>query len=161
MKKPFSLRLILEQTLRGLDLEAPLRAYSIWGAWKEIVGDPVSLHSRPHAIRNRVLFVEVSHSTWMQQLQFLKPNLLKKINDYLREPLIEDIRFKIGKIPLTVTQPPNKEEAKEEKLSRQTMDRIERLLQNIADAEVRKGFRELFMKSALLEQLRKKSKKEC
>ncbi len=155
MKKPQPIHSILEQTLKGLELDVPLKTYSIWGAWKEIAGEPVSLHSRPHAIRNRILFVEVSHSTWMQQLQFLKPTLLKKINAYLGEPLIEDIRFRIGKIPTAVRPSNSKEEEKEEKLSRQTMDRIEQLLQTITDPDVRKGFKELFVKSALLKRSRK------
>lgn len=155
MRKPQPIRSILEQTLKGLELDGPLKAYSIWNAWKGIVGEPVSLHARPHAIRNRILFVEVSHSTWMQQLQFLKPTLLKKINDYLGEPLIEDIRFRIGKIPVAVTPSNKKEEEKEENLSPQTMDRIEQLLQTITDPEVRKGFKELFIKSALSKPSRK------
>lgn len=160
MKKPQPLRSILEQTLKGLQLDVPLKTYSIWGAWKEIVGEPISLHAHPYAIRNRILFVEVSHSTWMQQLQFLKPTLLRKIHTYLGEPLIEDIRFKVGKIPRAVTPISSREEKGKESLSRQTTDEIEHLIRNISDAEVRKGFKELFMKSALLEQSRKKSKQE-
>ncbi len=160
MKKPLPLRSILEQTLKGLELEGPLKTYSILGAWKEIVGEPISLHTQPYAIRNRILFVEVSHSTWMQQLQFLKPSLLGKINAYLGESRIEDIRFKVGKIPAMVTRVPERKEKSQESLSRKTTDQIERLLRNISDAEVRKGFKELFLKNALLEQSRKKSKGE-
>jgi len=157
MKKPQSIHTILEQTLKGLELDVPLKTYSIWGAWKEIVGEPIALQTQPHAIRNRILFVEVSHPTWMQQLQFLKPTLLGKINGFLDEPLIEDIRFKVGKIPPAVTPLP---ERKEEGLDRQTMNQIERLVDNITDAEVKKGFRELLIKSAKLEQSQKKSKQE-
>ncbi|MDI6762498.1 MAG: DUF721 domain-containing protein [Thermodesulfobacteriota bacterium] len=157
MKKPQSIHTILEQTLKGLELDVPLKTYSIWGAWKEIVGEAIALQTQPHAIRNRILFIDVSHSTWMQQLQFLKPTLLGKINGFLGESLIEDIRFKVGKIPQAVTPLP---ERKEERLDRQTMNQIERLVENITDAEVKKGFRELLIKSAKLEQLKKRLKHE-
>jgi hypothetical protein len=157
MKKPQSIHTILEQTLKGLELDAPMKTYSIWGAWQKIVGAPVALQTQPRAIRNHILFIDVSHSTWMQQLQFLKPTLLEKINAFLGEPLIEDIRFKVGKIPPAVAP---LLERKEERLDRQTMNRIERLVENITDAEVRKGFKELLIKSATLEQSRKKSKQE-
>lgn len=160
MKKPLPLRSILEQTLKGLELEGPLKTYSILGAWKEIVGEPISIHAQPYAIRNRILFVEVSHSTWMQQLQFLKPTLLGKINAYLGEPRIEDIRFRVGKIHAAATPIPDRKEKKKEVLNRKTADQIERLIRNISDAEVRKGFKELFLKSALLEHSRKKLKQE-
>lgn len=147
MKKPQSIHSVLEQTLRGLELELPLKTYSIWSAWKEIVGEPISLHTQPQAIRNRILFVDVSHSTWMQQLQFLKPTLLKKIHRFLGEPLIEDIRFKLGKIHRTDSPPPQK---REEPLDRKTVERIERLLENLTDEEVKKGFRNLLTQSAKL-----------
>lgn len=157
MKKPQPLRSILEQTLKGLQLDVPLKTYSIWGAWKEIVGEPISLHAHPCAIRNRILFVEVSHSTWMQQLQFLKPTLLRKIHTYLGEPLIEDIRFKVGKIPRAVTPMKEQRQGREENLDPRTIQRIEELMENITDAEVKRRFRELLIKSAKVEKSRKKS----
>ena len=97
-KDPKPIRSILENALRGLEIDAHLKTYSIWGAWKEIVGESVALHARPHAIRNRILFVHVSHPTWVQQLQFLKSALIDKINAFLGEPLVRDIRFHLGKI---------------------------------------------------------------
>jgi len=158
MKKPLPLRSILEQTLKGLNLNGPMKSYSVWGAWKEIVGEPVALQTQPHSIRNRILFIDVSHSTWMQQLQFLKPALLEKINAFLGEPLIEDIRFRLGKITPPSPPPPSEEgKLKEGGLDQGTIKRIERLIQNITDAEVKKGFRELLIKSANLERSRKKS----
>jgi predicted nucleic acid-binding Zn ribbon protein len=158
MKKPIPLRSVLEQTLKGLELEVPIRTHSIWSAWGKIVGEPIALHTQPHAIRNRILFVEVSHPTWMQQLQFLKPTLLGKINGFLEEFLVEDIRFKVGKISQAGT-PPKKEQmqGREEKLDRKTIDRIEQLMENITDGEVKRKFRELLIKSAKVERSRKKS----
>src|SRR4030043_532389 len=131
MKKPQPIHSILEQTLKGLELNVPLKTYSIWGAWKEIVGEAIALQTQPRAIRNHILFIDVSHSTWMQQLQFLKPTLFGTINGFLGESLIEDIRFKVGKIPAAVTPLP---ERKGEGLDRKTMDRVERLIENLTDA---------------------------
>ena len=102
MKKPQSLRLILEKTFKNLEIDVPLKTYSILGAWDEIVGESVAEHSQPRSIRNRILFIDVTHPTWMQQLQFLKPTLLEKVNAFLGEPLIQDIRFKVGKISPTI-----------------------------------------------------------
>lgn len=161
MKKPLPLRSVLEQTLRGLELDVPIRTYSLFSAWKEIVGDTIALQTQPRTIRNHILFIDVSHSTWMQQLQFLKPTLLEKINSFLREPLIEDIRFKVNKIPSAGTPLKERKPEREEKLDRKTIDRIEQLIGNITDSEVKRKFRELLMKSAKVERTRKKSEKEC
>lgn len=157
MKKPIPLRSILEQALKGLELDTPIKTHSIWNAWSKIVGEPIALQTQPHAIRNRILFIEVSHSTWMQQLQFLKPTLLEKINGFLGEPLIDDIRFKVGTISPAVTTLKEEKQGREEKLDRKTTDRIEQLMENFTDAEVKRRFRELLIKSAKVERSRKQS----
>jgi hypothetical protein len=158
MNKPQSIRSILDQTLKALEIDVPLKTYSIMGAWNKIVGESVSAHSQPRSIRNRILFIDVSHSTWMQQLQFLKPTLLEKVNGFLGEPLIQDIRFKLGKISRTITAPSKPHSSEHEKLDKATLKRIKSVLEEIEDKEVQKSLGEVLIKGARLEQSRKKSK---
>src|SRR3990170_6062702 len=106
MAEPKTIRSILESTLKGLEIDVQLKTHSIWSAWKEVVGDSIALNTQPRSIRNRILFIDVSHQTWIQQLQFLKPMLLEKVNTFLGEPHIQDIRFKLGKIPSPLPDPP-------------------------------------------------------
>lgn len=157
MRKPQSLRSILEKTFKSLEIDVPLKTYSILGAWNEIVGDSVAGHSQPRSIRNRILFIDVTHPTWMQQLQFLKSTLLEKVNAFLGEPLIQDIRFKVGKISPTIPAPPKTPSLNDEKLDKASLKRIESLLEEIGDEEVRKSMREVLIKGAKLERSRKKS----
>ncbi|OGP54619.1 MAG: hypothetical protein A2162_12990 [Deltaproteobacteria bacterium RBG_13_52_11b] len=156
MKKPKLIGPILEQTLKALEIDVPLKSYSIWGAWKEIVGESVALQTQPRSIRNRILFIDVSHPTWIQQLQFLKPTLLKKINSFLGDPPIEDIRFRLGRIsppPPTSSRTPS---LKDERLDQVTLNRIENIIQRIGDPEVRKSLKDVLIKGAQLERSRKK-----
>jgi predicted nucleic acid-binding Zn ribbon protein len=156
MQKPQPIGSILEKTLKSLEIDVPLKTYSIWGAWKEIVGESVALQTQPRSLRNRILFVDVSHSTWIQQLQFLKPTLLGKINEFLGEPLVQDIRFRLGKISPTLPTPPKIPQWDEEKLDKKTLNRIENLVQEIDDEGVRKDFRNVLIKAAKLERFREK-----
>jgi hypothetical protein len=158
MEKPKPIRSILEKTLKDLEIDVPLKGYSIWGAWKEIVGDSIAHQTQPRAIRNRILFIDVSHSTWIQQLQFLKAELLGKVNEFLGEPLIQDIRFKLGKIPPIPSTPDKTHLLEDERLDKMTLNQIEGLLQEIDDGDVRKGLRHILIKGAKLERSRKKSK---
>ncbi len=158
MKKPQPIYSILEKTLKALEIDVPLKSYSIWGAWKEIVGDSVALQTQPRSVRNRILFVDVSHPTWIQQLQFLKSTLLEKINAFLGEPYIQDIRFRLGKISPPIPNLPKTHLLEDEKLDKATLNRIENIIQKIDDRDVRKGLREVLIKGAKLEQYRKKSK---
>ncbi len=157
MKKPQSIQSILEKTLKTLEIEVPLKTHSILGVWNEIVGESVAEHSQPRSIRNRILFVDVSHSTWMQQLQFLKPTLLDQVNAFLREPLIQDIRFKLGKVSPTLPAPPKTLLREDEPLDQGTLDRIENLLREIDDEEVQRSLREVLINGAKLERYRSKS----
>lgn len=158
MKKPQSIRSILDQTFKSLEIDVPLKAYSILGKWREIVGSAVAEHSQPRLIRNRILFIDVSHSTWMQQLQFLKPTLLDKINSSLGESLIQDIRFKVGRISPNVSVPLKDFSLKDEALDPATLNRIEGMVQKIEDQEVKAGLREVLINGAKLEQSRRKLK---
>jgi len=158
MAKPKHIGSILDGTLRALEIDVPLKAHSIWRAWEEIVGKSVALHAQPRSIHNRILFINVSHSTWTQQLQFLKSTLIEKINSYLGEPLIEDIRFKLGKISPPVPTFPKARSWEGEALDKNTLRRIDDILQGIDDEEVRKGLREFLVKGAKLERAREKSK---
>lgn len=158
MKKPQSVRSILDQTFKSLEIDVPLKAYSILGKWREIVGSAVAEHSQPRLIRNRILFIDVSHPTWMQQLQFLKPTLLDKINSSLGEFLIQDIRFKVGRISPNVSVPLKGFSLKDETLDPATLNRIEGMVQKIEDQEVKAGLREVLINGAKLEQSRRKLK---
>ena len=158
MAKVKPIRSVLENTLKGLEIDFHLKAYSIWGAWKEIVGESVAHQAQPRSIRNRILFVDVSHPTWVQQLQFLKPKLLEKLNALFGEPLLQDIRFKLGKIAPPGPSPSKADRWQEEELDQETVKRMEALLQRVGDGEMKRSLRDLLIKGAKLEHCRRKSK---
>ncbi len=153
MHKPQPIHSILEKTLKGLEIDLPIRTYAIWGAWKEIVGESVAGQTRPRTVRNRILFIDVSHSTWIQQLQFLKPTLLGKINAFLGESPIEDIRFKLGKIPSPLPQF-NSPVNRVGDLDEPTLKRIEGLVERVGDEEMRSALKEVLIRGAKLERHR-------
>ncbi len=62
--------------------------------WNIIIGD-LSAHIFLEKIyQNEALVVGVYDSSWMQELYFLSPLLIKKINDFLGKNYIKTIRFK-------------------------------------------------------------------
>ncbi len=157
MASPKPLHAVLGDALRVLGVQGPMKTYSIWGSWSEIVGDAVASNARPSAVRNQILFLEVSHSTWIQQLQFLKPTLLEKVNTFLGESLVRDIRFRLGKIE--PASPPKETKAwREESLDQGRLNKIETLLQSIAEGEMKESLRKVLTKGAKLEQYRKKGR---
>jgi predicted nucleic acid-binding Zn ribbon protein len=51
--------------------------------WPSIVGDKIAAISQPEAVtREGTLFVRVTSAPWMQELQLLTPELLKRMGSY-------------------------------------------------------------------------------
>jgi predicted nucleic acid-binding Zn ribbon protein len=98
MDKPAPLGTILQQALKASRIDVDLDACKLWQYWKDIVGPAVAENARPEAIKGKSLLVNVSSAPWMQQLQFLKPELIEKLNDTLGKEIVGDIRFRIGSV---------------------------------------------------------------
>ena len=81
------------KTFRHRPDEQLLQVFEIWN---RIVGESVSQNAQPSAFKGRLLLVEVNSSVWMHQLQFLKEDIIRKINETMGEDVVEDIKFKIG-----------------------------------------------------------------
>lgn len=61
--------------------------------WAEIIDEKVRKNSEAVKIRNRVLTVNTTSSTWAQELTFLKVELVKKFNELAGSEAITDIKF--------------------------------------------------------------------
>ena len=97
---------ILDAVAERLGIRAKLLEQRLRRDWAEIVGEQIAVHTRPEQIRYRKLSVLVDHSVWMQQLAFLKPDLLRQIRVSVGEDLVQDLLFRIGdlaRIPLSAS----------------------------------------------------------
>jgi predicted nucleic acid-binding Zn ribbon protein len=68
----------------------------VWNLWDSIVGAAVAQNARPAVFKGKLLLVHVSSSSWIQQLQFLKKDIINKLNHALNKELVEEMKFKIG-----------------------------------------------------------------
>ncbi len=98
MDKPAPLGTILQQALKASRIDVDLDACKLWQQWKDVVGPAIAENAWPEAIKGKSLLVNVSSAPWMQQLQFLKPELIEKLNESLGKEVLGDIRFKIGPV---------------------------------------------------------------
>ncbi|UCD31377.1 MAG: DUF721 domain-containing protein [Desulfobacterales bacterium] len=70
----------------------------VWDLWDSTVGENIAANAQPEAFKGKILLVHVTSSVWMQHLQFLKEDIINKINEALGETFIEEIKFKIGQV---------------------------------------------------------------
>lgn len=75
---------------------ADMELTRIWELWENIVGSAVALNAQPSAFKGKLLLVEVVSSVWLQELRFVKADIIAKVNDAFGKDVVDDIKFRIG-----------------------------------------------------------------
>lgn len=96
---------ILAGLAKRLGLESQLFERRLQHEWEHLVGDTIAANTWPDQIRFKKLYVIVRNSVWMQQLTFLKPELLAKLNARAGGPLLTDITLRVGEVPKPASPP--------------------------------------------------------
>lgn len=104
---------ILAGVAHRLGLESKLFEARLRRHWPDLVGEAIATHTRPDQIRFKKLHVCVHNSVWLQQLTFLKPVLLEKVNGMAGETLVTEIVLRIGELSPGHTPSPARETGEE------------------------------------------------
>jgi hypothetical protein len=121
-----------------------MRQYEIWNQWDKIAGKTLAAHAKPARWQGNRLVVIVEHATWMQELSYLKAELLDKIRTSIPNIPIADIRFEIGKIPKEMFEPTSTPPLPP--LSPDEEEFIEQAMKEIKDEEAREAAGNLMTK---------------
>jgi len=71
---------------------------SLTDAWNRAVGPQICAKAQPDRLREEVLYVRVANSVWMHELQFMKQDIISKLNGILGGTKASQIRFFIGEV---------------------------------------------------------------
>lgn len=66
--------------------------------WDEVVTQAIKKHTKALKVQRGTLHVLADSSVWANELNFLKKDIIVKINEKAGEKIISDIRFKVGGI---------------------------------------------------------------
>jgi hypothetical protein len=170
---PVRLGKILEKVIisSGLDKETRdrlrqgLKENKIFAVWEDSVGQTVASHSQPEKIQSGYLTVIVSDSAWMQELQFLKSEIKKKLNQKLGRGTVRDIRFQLGTI--SAMKNSDRDSAAEQKeaagrlsvIDSRTLAGIDEQVRDIKDPGVRESVRRYLIASST-SSVERKTKRE-
>ncbi len=113
-RRPRAAGEILSQAIERWGIGDEVRAHRVFEVWEEAVGPQVAAHARPVEIRRRVLRVHVDQSGWFQQLVYLKPLLLEKLNERLGGAVLSDVELRLGALPPRPTREASPARAPEE-----------------------------------------------
>jgi hypothetical protein len=133
---------LVEQLLISKGFSAQLKKYRTWTCWNDVVGPQIARFAQPLRIRDRILEIRVSQPVWMQQLQLLKPKILKQLNERLGEELLDDIFLKRGPVTPPEAAPTTRPKVVKP-LTDEDRTRIDAMLAEIDDPALRRNLSDL------------------
>lgn len=155
MRKAASAGDLLEHLLESLGLSERIEQCRALVVWDEVVGDQIARQTRPLRMREGVLEVTVAQPVWMQQLQLMKPQILKRLNERLGGTTVTDIFLKRGRL-----QPRPEEEPElpplwtTVTLSAEESRQIREAVAKLEDPELRREMQAFLEKQARLSKAR-------
>jgi predicted nucleic acid-binding Zn ribbon protein len=96
--KPEGIGFVIESVIKKLDTKSHGLKNKILSAWQNTNEEKALAHTRPVAIKRKVLVIEVDSSTWIYALSLKKKAILAEMKRLLGKDKIEDIRFRMGEI---------------------------------------------------------------
>jgi predicted nucleic acid-binding Zn ribbon protein len=95
-KKVEQINDILARMLKRLGIDKKLRETSVFTVWAEEVGKRIANSSAPAYIKRGRLTVYVESGTHIQEYNFLKKELIKKLNSRIGSDFVKEINFVVG-----------------------------------------------------------------
>ncbi len=93
------IKVALESVLKRLGFNERMMEMTLLDHWEEDVGKAIASHTKPRRIKGGRLFVDVDSPVWVHQLTInYKKGLVEKLNQRLGKRVIEDIRFRQGRM---------------------------------------------------------------
>lgn len=137
----FQVKDVLQNTLKSLGVTRQYNSQSVIVHWQEIAGEEIASHAWPISIQRGILLLAVNNSVWSHHLMMLKPEIIHKINTFLHEKMVIDIRFQAGDL----RKYQNSEEGKENitllqpsKLDSEELAAVWQATEAIQDSNLRK-----------------------
>ncbi len=95
MSRPILIRDVIPNVLSSLGLKKKIERQKALFVWDRVVGRDIRKHTKPRYVRGKRIWVDVDDPVWIQQLSFLKSEILKKLNKKMGGEHIIDIIFKL------------------------------------------------------------------
>lgn len=90
---------LLPVVLKRNDITLGIEDLEILHIWKQAVGPQIAAQTTLSKFKNKTLFVLVSTPAWMQELQFMKQQIIDKVNSLSNKTMLRNIYFSPGHLP--------------------------------------------------------------
>lgn len=87
---------VLFSVLKKRGMASKIEENILFKLWPKAVGPQIASKTNPDSFKNGILFVKTVSSVWVQQLHFVRQDILDKFNQLSGKQTIKEIRFLVG-----------------------------------------------------------------
>ena len=87
------LDLLLKHLIKEKGFDELIEQQKAIDVWSAAVGRVISEKTEPILVENGVISIKVKNSSWRQELQLQRDDIIMRINSQLNKKIIKDIRF--------------------------------------------------------------------
>lgn len=84
---------LLSQYLRQQGMETPLLQRRIVDTWDSLMGPAIAQYTTEKFIKNQVLFVKILNPALRQDLNMMRSQLVKRLNEAVGSQIITEVRI--------------------------------------------------------------------
>ncbi len=137
-----------------LALATRKKEFDIHKNWDEIVGTVIAKRTRPARLYGKKLYITVNSSSWMNELQYHKEQLLKNLNNTLGHGAVTELVFTQSAITRAKKDETKKNEQKKtlktRELNIEEKEFIEKTAGSVKDKELREIIKKAMEKEKVL-----------
>ncbi len=86
---------LFSSLLEDMPEEPELKSGLVRIAWKYCLGEKIRNAAEPLSFRAGVLYVRVADPQWKTTLESMKPELISRINKYLKKKMLKDVKIEL------------------------------------------------------------------
>jgi len=87
---------VVGKAMKSLGLKDRFHEEQVFEAWNELVDNFVASNARPVSLQRKVLHIQVLHSTIHYELERMKGQILKVMQERFGSENIREIKFRLG-----------------------------------------------------------------
>jgi len=91
--KPIAVRNIISDLCRSWGIEKKLKEQTAITMWPGVVGEKIAKESHPLYVKGGKFFLYVEKAVWRNELNFMKSDIIRKLNQSVGTDVIKDIVF--------------------------------------------------------------------
>ena len=88
---------VINKIVSDSDIGKKIKKFNIFNHWPDIVGSDIGNKTKPEKLLRQTLYISVTSSTWANELSLMSGQLIKKINDFVGETVVKELRFKTAR----------------------------------------------------------------